>query len=91
VISSPAELVYVLCALASVTCAVLLFRAYRHSRTQLLFWSAVAFCLLAGDNIVLFLDLVVIRNYDLRALRTGVGLAGLCVLLYALIWNADSE
>jgi len=82
-----AEAVYVLCALTSVVCAVLLFRGYRASRTRLLFWSSACFAGLALHNVVLFLDLVVLPDVDLFYVRTGIALVSMLALLYGLVWE----
>ena len=46
-----AETVYILCALTSVFCAVLLMRSYRRQRTRLLLWSTLCFAGLAINKI----------------------------------------
>ena len=83
-----AEAVYVLCALTSITCAVMLFRGYRASRTRLLFWASVSFAGFALHNILLFVDLVMLPKIDLFYWRTGVALAATLLLLYGLIWES---
>ena len=80
-----AEVVYVLCALTSVTCTVLLFRGYRRTRLALLFWSSAGFLAFALANILLFVDLVVLPDYDLLIWRQAITLAGVILLLYGLI------
>lgn len=80
-----APTVYALCALTAVLCAVLLYRAYRRQKAGLLFWSVVCFCALAINNIVLFVDLVIVPDVDLRALRGVVAIAGMGSLLVAFI------
>ena len=82
-----AETVYVLCALTSALCAVLLWRGWARSRARLLLWSAVCFTLLTVNNVLLFVDLVVVTEIDLSETRTATGLAGLLVLLYGLIYD----
>jgi hypothetical protein len=83
------ETVYLLCAATSVTCAVLLLRAYRRQRTRLLLWSSLCFVLLALNNILLFVDLIVVPSaIDLSLWRTAVSLAGVGVLLFGLIWES---
>ena len=82
-----AEAVYVLCALTSAACATLLVRAYRRNRIPLLFWSAFCFAALAINNVIVFVDLVVVPQTDLLPLRTVVALIGLGGLLFALIWE----
>lgn len=84
-----AEFVYILCTVTSITCAVLLFRGYRASRTKLLFWSCLCFLGLALNNALLLIDLYVIPDVDLFLARTAVALGAVMVLLYGLIWDAD--
>ena len=81
-------LVYLLCALTSGLCAVLLLRAYVRQRTRLLLGSGAAFLAFTVSNILLFIDLILVPEMDLSALRAGVTLCGLGVLLWALIWEA---
>jgi hypothetical protein len=83
-----AEAVYVLCALTSVACSLLLTRAYRRSRVRLLFWSALCFAALALSNVLVFVDLVVIPQTDLGPVRGLLSLVGLATLLFGLIWEA---
>jgi hypothetical protein len=80
-----AEIVYVLCALTSIACTVLLFRGYRRTRAALLFWSSAGFLAFALANILLFVDLVVFPQYNLLLCRQIVTLAGVILLLYGLI------
>ena len=82
-----AEVIYILCALTSATCAFLLWRAWSRSRARLLLWSALCFTLLTVNNVLLFVDLVVVTDIDLSETRTATGLAGLLVLLYGLIYD----
>ncbi|MBI3803142.1 MAG: hypothetical protein HY282_05200 [Nitrospirae bacterium] len=82
-----AEIVYVLSALTSLTCALLLLKGYLRSHTRLLFWSSLCFFGLAANNIILFVDLVIVPEIDLSILRLAVALLGLIVLLYGLIWD----
>ncbi len=83
-----AEAVYTLCALTSVACAVLLLRAYRASRTPLLFWSSLCFIGLALNNALLILDFMVLPSVDLSILRSSVALAALTVLVGGLVWES---
>jgi hypothetical protein len=80
-----AETVYILCALTSLLCAVLLFRGYRQTRTRLLFWSSICFVGLAANNLLLLVDLVVLPEVDLSALRTASALAALLLFIWGLI------
>ena len=84
-----AEAVYILCALTSVACAVLLLRGYRRSGMRLLLWSGLCFVGLAISNMVLFVDLVIAPGMDLSLVRSSLGLVGVATLLYGLIWDAQ--
>lgn len=79
------EFVYALCAITSVVCAVLLVNGYRRSKTGLLFWSGLCFAGLAANNVLLFVDLVVVPSMDLVLVRGAVALAAMMVLLYGLV------
>ena len=80
-------LVYILCALTSFGCTVLLIMRYRKTRVDLLFWSAVAFLAFTVTNVLLFVDLVVLPEVDLSTMRNGFTFTGVLVLLYGLIHN----
>jgi len=79
--------VYLLCAATALACCVLLLRGYRRSRTRLLLWCGLCFLALTVENVMLFIDLVVIPETDLSIVTFGVALAGLAALLYGLIWE----
>jgi hypothetical protein len=81
-----AEAVYILCALTSTACAVLLFRGYMKGKANLLLWSSLCFAGLALNNILLFVDLVLIPNgADLSVIRSIPAAIGFGLLLYGLI------
>jgi drug/metabolite transporter superfamily protein YnfA len=84
-----AETVYILCGLTSIACTFLLWRGYRKSKARFLMWSSLCFAALGANNIVLFVDLVLLPNVDLLMLRTLIALVGLLILLYGLIWDAE--
>ena len=84
-----AELVYALCALTSAGCALLLFRAHRSSGVGLLFWRALCFVGLALNNLLLFADLVLIRDADLSVWRKLPAVAGVLALLYSLVFETE--
>ncbi len=86
--------VYVLCAVASVACAVLLVRGYRMTRMRLLLWSSICFVGLALNNILLMIDLAIfpdvtiwIFGIDIAVVRAAVAAAGVGALVYGLIWD----
>ena len=82
------ELVYVLCALTSVLCAGLLLRSYRSNRSRLLLWSTLCFVGLALNNIMLFVDLVLVPGFDLRWVRSGSALTAMGLLTIGLVWES---
>jgi hypothetical protein len=81
---------YLLAALTSVSCMVLLFRGYARSGARLLLWSALCFVGLSVNNVLLFFDFVIFpTQVDLRPWRLVAALAGVLFLLYAFIWEAE--
>lgn len=82
-----AAAVYVLCALTSTLCMVLLLRAYFEKRVRLLLWAGLCFAGLTINNVFLFLDLVVLPNVDLSGPRELSALASVSLLLYGLVWD----
>ena len=83
-----ATVVYVLCALTSVTCAVLLIRSWSQSRQRLVLWTALGFFGLAVNNLLLVLDRRVLPDVDLGVLRDVSATAAVTVLLLGLIWES---
>lgn len=83
-----AEAVYILCAITSFACALLLLRGYRTSGTRLLFWSGLCFAGLAVNNLLLFVDLVVVPAIDLRLWRSTAALISMALLLFGLVQEA---
>ena len=80
-----AYLVYVLCALTSLACAILMLRGYREQRVKLLHWAGLCFIGFALGNALLIADVVMGDRHDLALLRSVPVLAGLLVLLYGLV------
>lgn len=85
-----ADAVFVLCALTSLGCAVLLARGYRRSRARLLFWSAWCFSGLFLNNLLLIVDLRLLPGVDLAMWRSIPALAGVALLLYGIAWDATT-
>jgi len=83
-----AEAVYLLCALASTFCAWLLIRNYRRARVRLALWTCLCFAGLALNNVLLFVDLVLLPSSpDLSLLRTIIALASILLLIVGLVWE----
>jgi hypothetical protein len=81
--------VYLLCAITSLACAVLLLRGYRQNGVRLLFWSGLCFIGLALNNALLFIDLRVVPDVDLFVWRSIPALVGIMLLIYGLIWDTE--
>jgi hypothetical protein len=84
-----AEAVYILCVLTSAAVAALLIRGYMRTRSRLLLWSGLGFIGLCLNNVVLVADVVIVPSVDLSMYRTAPALAGMCILLFGLIWDAE--
>jgi Family of unknown function (DUF5985) len=80
---------YGLALLTSVSCTVLLFRAYARQRLRLLMWSAFCFAGLSINNLLLFADFVLLPSMDLRFPRLIAALGGVLFMLYGFIWDAE--
>ncbi|HET7460143.1 MAG TPA: DUF5985 family protein [Longimicrobium sp.] len=82
-----ATLVYVLCALTSLACAVLLLRGYARNGVRLLLWVGLCFVGLTLNNVLLVVDVRVVPDVDLSLWRSLPALAGLMLLIYGLVWE----
>jgi hypothetical protein len=83
-------IIYSLCLLTSVGCALLLVRSYGESRAKLLLWSALCFVLLAINNLLVVIDLLILpTTVDLVPLRHLASLAAVSVLIFGFIWETE--
>ena len=82
-----AEAVYLLCAATSILAAALLLRSWSRSRTRLLLWSSLCFVGLALNNILLFIDLIVVPAVDLSVSRNVSAAAAIAILIFGLVWD----
>ena len=81
---------FALAVLTSLACTLLLYRGYRNARLRILLWSALCFVCLTINNLLVFVDLIVLpETVDLRVLRHATALTGMAFLLYGFI--RDSE
>lgn len=76
--------VYALCALTSLACFGLLLRQHRRSPSRLALRSSIAFLFFALANAVLFIDLIILPQIDLKTWRNLANLIGALILLFAL-------
>lgn len=81
-----ASVVYLLCAVTSLGCAMLLLRAYRRTSTRLLLWSGLCFVGLFINSALLVLDHRIAT--DLSIARTLPALVGVALLVYGLVWDS---
>ena len=90
-----AATVYILCALTSFACAVLLWRGFAQSRARFLMWSSLCFVGLAVNNVLLFVDKVVfpdashVLGVPFLVWRSAAALVGITLLIYGLVWDAE--
>ena len=85
------ETIYILCAVTCLVCMVMLMRGYLRSRTRLLLWSSLCFAGLMANNVMLLIDKILYAHYEdfLTVPRALAALAGLLLLVYGLIWDAE--
>lgn len=82
-----AAIAYILGALTTTLCAVLLLVGHARVRQRLLLFSGLCFAGLAISNILVFVDLVLLPDVDLYYLRQGTAIVAMSFMLYALIWE----
>lgn len=79
--------VYLLCTATALACCVLLLRGYTRSRVRLLLWCGLCFLALAVENLLLFIDLILVPERDLTVFHISSALIGVALLLYGLIFE----
>lgn len=85
-----ATIVYVLCALTSLACAVLLLRGYRRTGARLLFWSGLCFVGLFLNNLLLITPIPGVSMATLEVWRAVPALVGVALLVYGLVWETGA-
>lgn len=81
--------IYILCALTSLACALLVLRSYFLYRHRLLFWAGLCFSGLFLNNALLVVDRLLVPDDDLSTWRLAAALVALLPLLYGLIWEEE--
>ena len=79
------SVVYVLSVLVGAACAVLLFKAHRRSPSGLLLSAAICFAGLALNDLGLIVDVFVLPDVSIVAIRSLPAVIGLAVLVRALV------
>jgi len=84
-----AEIVYLLCGIASAGCALLVVREYRRSRSRLLLWMSLAFVGLTLSNMLIFVDFVLVPDVSFALPRAVLAFLATTVLAIGLLWDGD--
>jgi hypothetical protein len=84
-----APAVYILGALTTLLCGILLMRGYVSGRKRLLLWSSLCFFGLAISNLLVFVDLVLLPDVDLYRWRLLTAAVAMLLLLYGLISEGE--
>lgn len=82
-----ALLIYALCALTALVCAILLLAGSRRTGSRMLLWSGLCFCGLALTNALIVVDALHVVTDHMWTLRLVVALAAIAALLYGLIFE----
>ena len=81
---------FLLAIVTSLACTILLFRGYVQTSLRILMWSALCFVCLTVNNVLLFVDLVLLpTSVDLTAARHATALVGMLFLLYGFIRESE--
>lgn len=78
-----------LAVLMSVACTLMFLRTYARTALRLFWWTALCFVCLSVNNVLLFINFVLLPELDLRLYRFASSAAGLVFLLYGLIVEAE--
>jgi hypothetical protein len=82
--------VYLLCFVTSAICAWLLGRGYARSSARVLLWSSICFALLALNNLVLVIDLVLLPEaVTLTLPRHLLSAAAVGTLIFGFVWDLE--
>ena len=80
---------YLLAVLTCLACTLLLWRSWKRTGLRLLLWSALCFVGLTASNLLLFFDLAIFIELDLRVWRLATALLGLAFLVYGFLFEAE--
>lgn len=81
-------IVYLLCALTSLLCAIMLYLSFSKNGSRLIMWSMICFGCLALNNILLFVDKILLpEDVNLAVVRTIPGVIGVGILIWGFIWD----
>ena len=80
-------IIYTLCTITSLICAVLLLRSFAQSKYRLLLWAGICFVGITLNNILLVADKLIFPDVNLLPARLLVAFIALMFLLYGLIFD----
>nr|WP_298718046.1 DUF5985 family protein [uncultured Steroidobacter sp.] len=84
------KLIYLLGAIITALCAVLLLRGFARSRSRLLLWSGLCFAGLTVSNGLLFVDLVLLGDdLSLHMWRLSTAAGAMLLLVYGLVFESE--
>jgi hypothetical protein len=81
-------LVYILCAVTSLGCALLLLRGSLNTRNGLLFWSSLCFFAMTANNVMLYVNFIVLPDVDILIFARLAAVLGVVLLNVGLICYA---
>lgn len=81
------QVTYLLCALTSMACFGLLIRSFLKTRVRLLLWCSLCFFFFSVQNVLLFIDFILVPEISMIFWRTVIGFVGATILLLGLIWE----
>jgi hypothetical protein len=79
-------IIYTLCMITALLCALLLLRSYYRNKYRLLLWSGLCFVGLSLNNLLLVIDRIV-PSVDLSTIRLIPAIIGMGLLIFGLIWE----
>lgn len=83
------SVIYILGTLVGLLCAIMLLRAYKKVMSRLLLWSGLCFLGLSVSNLLVFIDLVLIPETNLYALRLWTAALATMLLVFGLVWESE--
>lgn len=82
-------LVYALCLITCVACALLLLRAWLKTHVRLLAWMAAAFTFFAFNNFFLLADTTLFPDIDLSIPRYLGAILGVTTMIVGFVWESE--
>jgi Family of unknown function (DUF5985) len=81
------DVLYLLCFFTSLSCCLLLIRSYSRAQSRVLLWTAACFVLLAIDNLLVVVDLILVPTVDLSVPRLLATLLAVSTLVIGFVWE----